>query len=65
MSYIYVGIDPGKTGAVAVIDETKIHLYDTPTIKVGKKNQYILSEMVRILYEVKHTAILNNISIFV
>jgi hypothetical protein len=35
---IFIGIDPGSSGAIAVIDGKRIEFYDTPTlaIKVGK-----------------------------
>ena len=49
---IYIGIDPGLTGAITIIDED-IHIIDTPitVIKSGKKNKrvYIESEMAKIL----------------
>lgn len=32
----YIGIDPGKTGAVAIIDGTKLSFHDCPLINVGK-----------------------------
>lgn len=51
---VYVGIDPGLTGAVAVIyEDGKILLYDTPTteLKINnkKKQEYLPSEMANIL----------------
>lgn len=52
---LYVGIDPGLTGAVAEIDieDRIVTLFDTPitTIKVGKKikTDYMPSEMASIL----------------
>lgn len=51
---LYIGIDPGLSGAVVVLGETEIiRMYDTPTtaIKSGKKNKtvYIESEMARML----------------
>lgn len=50
-----IGIDPGTTGAVAIIDATGgiPELIDTPTAEVvrnkKKKNDYMPSEMARIL----------------
>lgn len=52
---VYVGIDPGLHGAVAIIDQDGkiVSVTDTPTttIKSGKKNKsvYIEAEMVRLL----------------
>ena len=34
---VYIGIDPGITGAVAVVRDSLAYLYDIPTINVGKK----------------------------
>jgi len=37
---IYLGIDPGLSGAVASIgDAGELHIVDTPILKVGKKNE--------------------------
>ena len=52
---LHIGIDPGATGAVAVLDADAqvVKFYDTPVmnIKVGKKFKNVLDafEMVRIL----------------
>jgi crossover junction endodeoxyribonuclease RuvC len=52
---IYIGIDPGLSGAIAVINDTdnSVQLFDTPTtvVKSGKKNNnvYVESEIVKIL----------------
>lgn len=50
---IFVGIDPGITGAVAIIDGGNIVFHDTPTIqtKNGKKTktEFMPSEMADIL----------------
>lgn len=37
----YIGIDPGQTGAVAIIKNGEVLLYDTPTesVKKGKSNK--------------------------
>lgn len=46
----FVGIDPGLDGAIAAIyPDGNIAFYDTPTLQVGKKRQYDLPMMVRIL----------------
>lgn len=38
---ICIGIDPGQTGAVAIITDKEVNLYDTPTetVKKGKSNK--------------------------
>ncbi len=53
---IVIGIDPGLTGAVAVINERGgfIAVSDTPTMKVaksngGKRNTYLAADMYRLL----------------
>lgn len=52
---IYVGIDPGLTGAIAAIDANGflVELHDTPILKIEvnkkKKNEYQISRMVEIL----------------
>ena len=60
---IYIGIDPGLSGAVAVITDTSlINIYDTPTTTItkgagkAKKNKrvYIESEMAKILETYRH-----------
>lgn len=49
-----VGIDPGLSGAVAVLHGREVHVYDTPTIRTGRgaRRAYNLQEMSRILHEV-------------
>ena len=44
---VYIGIDPGLTGAVSAIDENYnvLGLVDTPTIKSGGKTLYDVAEM--------------------
>jgi crossover junction endodeoxyribonuclease RuvC len=55
---IHVGIDPGVTGALCVLDEAtqEVKFYDTPTlnVKVGKNFKNVLDayEMSRILKDV-------------
>ena len=50
---IFIGIDPGITGAVAIINGNSVILHDTPTIqtKNGKKTktEFMPSEMADIL----------------
>jgi crossover junction endodeoxyribonuclease RuvC len=47
---IYVGIDPGLTGAVAAIFPTgAVQTWDAPTAWDGKKNRLLISDMRKIL----------------
>lgn len=50
---IYVGIDPGLTGALAIIHEDgRIEFHDTPVLSLGKRNDHNLAEIVQILQRV-------------
>lgn len=42
---IYIGIDPGVSGAVAVIDGDTVRLFDVPTRKATKGEAYLAGEM--------------------
>jgi crossover junction endodeoxyribonuclease RuvC len=63
---IFIGIDPGLSGAIAVIDGSNIDLIDTPIIKIEKgktpkgnvkiKNKYNLWVMCEILKKQKQFA---------
>ena len=46
---IYIGIDPGLSGAVAIISGDQIGSYSIPTLQAKGHREYIPSEMVRIL----------------
>src|SRR3990167_1939223 len=48
---VYIGIDPGLSGAMAMIIEGEdfVRVYDTPTMKVGKHHEFSLPEMVKLL----------------
>jgi crossover junction endodeoxyribonuclease RuvC len=53
-----IGIDPGITGAIAIIDDDGVSVVDTPTIEVQKggkgkmsKTEFLPSEMAEILRE--------------
>ena len=49
---IYIGIDPGKSGAVAAINGTEVKLYDTPVARIkDSKNDYIPSAMAKIIWD--------------
>lgn len=52
----YIGIDPGLSGAVAIIDsQAKLTtLAPTPTVKIGKKKYYDIQAMKEILQTVNH-----------
>ena len=47
---IFIGIDPGITGAVAIIDGGHIVFHDTPTIQTKKGRPYIVSFWNDLLY---------------
>jgi len=51
MTALYAGIDPGKTGAVALVDEQGrcVGLHDCPTIKAGKKQEFDPAGMAELL----------------
>lgn len=50
MTTAYIGIDPGKTGALAVICRGDIKLYKTPMIgSAGKKAEFDIQEMAAII----------------
>lgn len=53
---IYIGIDPGLTGAVGVLDGSESVVYDTPIAKEGKRTVYVPKEMDAILRLVKGAA---------
>jgi hypothetical protein len=48
---IYIGIDPGLGGAVAIIDGLNVKLFDTPTALTGKgtKRDYLIANMTPLL----------------
>ena len=50
---IYIGIDPGLSGAVAAIERDGIMFYDTPTITMkkagGTKTDYVPAQMAKLL----------------
>lgn len=45
----YIGIDPGLGGAVAVLDERHLALFDAPVAMVGTKREYVVVRMVELL----------------
>lgn len=46
----YIGIDPGLDGALAIIRDGHLQeIYDTPTLKPGKRRQLDLGAMVELL----------------
>lgn len=51
---VFVGIDPGLTGAVAILwPDADPEVVDTPTTRVGKGNDYLAASMANILASVK------------
>lgn len=50
---IFCGIDPGLTGALAIIHEDgKLEFHDTPALSLGKRNDHDLAEILQILRRV-------------
>lgn len=53
METIFIGIDPGLTGAVAVVHPERTPVFfDTPVLKVGDKHEYNVAEMTALLRQV-------------
>lgn len=49
-----IGIDPGLSGAIAVINQDgNIELHDCPIFSIGKKNKYNPSQMAELLRQYK------------
>lgn len=46
---VYIGIDPGLSGAVAAISGDEVLFFDTPVLKIGKKRQMNTKEATSIL----------------
>lgn len=46
---IYIGIDPGLSGAVGVITPEYQHVFDTPTVMVNTKRKYLVGAMACLL----------------
>ncbi|MDR1048749.1 MAG: hypothetical protein LBL51_03250 [Synergistaceae bacterium] len=51
MNRLFIGIDPGLSGAVAVVDEKLqiLGLEDTPVVRAGGKTQYNVAEMAALI----------------
>jgi len=49
---IFIGIDPGLDGAVAILGpvSSSVEVWRTPTIKVGTRRQYLVREMAAIVH---------------
>lgn len=48
-SNIYCGIDPGISGAIALLQDDKLTLEDMPTVKTDKKSTVFLPHLIEIL----------------
>lgn len=46
---LFYGIDPGKSGAIALISGDLARVWDTPVASDGKKSRYLLASMREIL----------------
>ena len=67
MSDIIIGIDPGVSGALAVIHPTGYTSHDTPTVKVkvgkGMRTRYDLQEMVSLVKRILDNATSNDLTV--
>lgn len=50
---MHVGIDPGLTGAIAVIDYDEIEIHDTPVLSTGKRHVIDAARGAKLLREIK------------
>lgn len=51
---IFIGIDPGLSGGVAILwPSGTVEVYDTPTAKSGKGSDYLTASMVELLWGVR------------
>lgn len=46
---IFIGIDPGLSGAIAIISPSGIKLHDTPAVLTGKGREYDLDALLSLL----------------
>ena len=49
MSKAYIGIDPGLSGAIAVICGARVQVFDAPSIAVKKGNDYLVAQMAQLV----------------
>lgn len=59
---VIVGIDPGKKGAIAILDNDNYCVMDTPVLKLGTKNTYDVPEMRNIIETIEYR---NNCKVFI
>src|SRR5262245_42116178 len=53
MSHVFLGVDPGHHGALAVIDGANVVIHDAPTVVVGDKTFMDLHAMKALLLAIK------------
>ena len=49
MSKVFIGIDPGLSGAFAVIDGDFVAVYDAPSVPVKKGSDYLVADMASLI----------------
>jgi crossover junction endodeoxyribonuclease RuvC len=49
VSKVFIGIDPGLSGAIAIIDDDFVSVYDAPSVPVKKGNDYLVADMARLI----------------
>ena len=49
MSKVFIGIDPGLSGALAIIDDEFVSVYDAPSVPVKKGNDYLVADMASLI----------------
>ena len=53
MSNVWLGIDPGLTGAVCIIEGEELEFHDTPTLSTGTRNVIDAAKCAALLRDVK------------
>jgi crossover junction endodeoxyribonuclease RuvC len=49
MRRVFIGIDPGLSGAIAFIDGEFVAVYDAPSVPVKKGNDYLVADMAKLI----------------
>lgn len=54
MQTVHVGIDPGNTGALVVLEDGEVEFHDTPTYRDGKKTRIDAAGCAALLRDLKY-----------
>ncbi len=49
MTTVYVGVDPGLTGAIVTLEDGELQFFDTPTFKASGRSRIAADECARLL----------------